>query len=90
VELRGSSGTRPGRSFVEEKGGQGHPIGSIVYTFVDEKLSRRQRDCEVTAQRHRIVQPVKPYDENKDVYNLTRVFIDEFLRHPFANDEGFD
>jgi hypothetical protein len=69
----------------ESKGGQGHPVGTIVYTFIDKALSRRQQDCAVTAQRHRIVEPIKRYDENKDVYDLTRVFIDEFLRHPFAS-----
>jgi hypothetical protein len=30
------------------------------------------------------VLPIKRFDENKDVYDLTRVFFDEFLRHPFA------
>jgi hypothetical protein len=68
----------------ERSGKQRHPIGTIVCTFVGDKLSKRQENCRVTAQSHRIVYPVKRFDENKDVYDLTRVFMDEFLRHPFA------
>jgi len=67
----------------EKTGKQRHPIGTIVYTRA-EGLSKRQENCRVTAQSHRIVEPVKRFDENKDVYDLTRVFMDEFLRHPFA------
>ena len=67
----------------ERTGKQRHPIGTIVYTRA-EGLSKRQENCRVTAQSHRIVEPVKRFDENKDVYDLTRVFMDEFLRHPFA------
>jgi hypothetical protein len=68
----------------EKQGKKRHPIGTIVYSFVGDKLSRRQHDCAITAQRHRIVDPIKRFDENKDVYDVTRVFMEEFLRHPFA------
>ena len=67
----------------ENQGKKRHPIGMILYSFVGDRLTRQQEHYGRTAQRHRIVQPVKR-DENKDVYNLTRVFIDEFLRHPFS------
>jgi hypothetical protein len=60
-----------------------HDIGSIVHRPT-KNLTGQQRRCDMTAQRHRIVEPIMRYDENKDVYDLTRVFIDEFLRHPFA------
>jgi hypothetical protein len=68
----------------EHEGKQTHPAETIVYTHVGDRLTRRQNDCAITAQRHRIVEPVKRFDENKDMYDLTRVFMDEFLRHPFA------
>jgi hypothetical protein len=64
--------------------GERHPVGTIVYIFVGDKLNKRQENCRTTAQSHRIVWPVKRHDENEDVYDLTRCFIDEFLRHPFA------
>ena len=62
-----------------------HATGSIVYSFVRDKLSKRQQECVRTAQRHRVVEPIKRFDEKKDVYDLTRAFMDEFLRHPFAS-----
>lgn len=46
--------------------------------------TRMQRYCESTLQKHRNVTPVKRRDENGDVYDLTRVFLGEALRHPFA------
>ncbi len=64
--------------------GEKHPIGQIVYRPMGESLTKRQYNCKVTAQMHRIAEPIKRFDENKDVYDLTRVFMDEFLRHPFA------
>jgi hypothetical protein len=64
--------------------GERHAIGSIVYRFLGDQLTGRQQQCVKSAQRHRIVNPVKRHDENKDVYDLTRCFMDEFLQHPFA------
>lgn len=68
----------------EKRGKPGQPIGTISYTHLGNTLTARQREVELTGQRHRIVQPIKRRDENQDVYDLTRVFMDEFLRHPFA------
>jgi hypothetical protein len=62
----------------------GNANGPIVYTFLGEKLRRRQRDCVSTMQGQRIAYPIKRLDEKKDVYDLTRVYMDEFLRHPFG------
>jgi hypothetical protein len=61
-----------------------HPPGQIVYRPLGKSLTKRQQNCADTAQRHRIVEPIMRLDENKDVYDVTRCFIDEFLRHPFA------
>jgi hypothetical protein len=49
-----------------------------------EGLTRLQRACEATGQTFRIVRPVKRIDENRDVYDLTRAFIEEALFFPFA------
>jgi phage terminase large subunit-like protein len=58
-------------------------IGQIVYSDISA-LTKQQKNCEDTAQTMRIAYPIKRFDENKQVYDLTRVFIDEMLRHPFA------
>ena len=59
-------------------------IGQIIYRPM-KGLTKRQKNCEVTAQKHRIVTALKRRDENKDVYDVTRAFIDEAIRHPFAS-----
>lgn len=56
-----------------------HHVGQIVY--------RPMRGLTKMMQQHdnkRIVKPLRRLDENKDPYDLTRVFIEEYLRHPFA------
>jgi len=68
----------------EASGETNYPVGTILYRCIRDNLTARQINCAITAQRHRIVEPIKRLDENKDVYDLTRVFMDEFLRHPFA------
>ncbi len=73
------------QKIADEQGrGERHPVGSIVYRFIGDKLTARQEHMRATMQSHRIVTPVKRFDETKDVYDLTRCFMDEFLRHPFA------
>jgi phage terminase large subunit-like protein len=68
-----------------EKGGKPrYPVGTIVYTPSAGILTARQRKCDETGQRHRIVQPIKRRDEEQRIYDVARVFMDEFLRHPFA------
>jgi hypothetical protein len=34
--------------------------------------------------KYRIVTALKRLDENRDIYDVTRVFIEETIRHPFA------
>jgi hypothetical protein len=65
--------------------GEKHTIGQIAHRPMRHgALTKLQMNCKMTAQNHRIVTPIKRFDENNDVYDLTRVFMDEFLRHPFA------
>jgi len=68
----------------EAKGQENFPVGQIVHTPLGDNLTREQRKYAAPALRYRIVDPIKRVDENKEVYDLTRVFIDEFLSHPFG------
>lgn len=57
--------------------------GTIVYRPMDG-LTKRQRVLEATMQRFRIVTALKRRNEDADLYDLTRVFIEEFRLVPFA------
>lgn len=59
------------------------PIGTIVYRPM-QGLTTQQRYCEATHQTHRIVGAIKRRNEDGDMYDLTRVFIEEARFHPFA------
>jgi hypothetical protein len=74
------------------RGGTTRPVGTIVHSRMPEgTYTKAQHRCIALMQRHRIVEPIKRFDENRDVYDLTRVFMDEFLRHPFgAHDDLID
>lgn len=58
-------------------------VGQIIFRPM-RGLTKRQQQCADTAQKHRIVTALKRRDENNDLYDLTRSFIDETIRHPFA------
>ena len=58
-------------------------VGQIVFTRM-RGLTKAQQRCEMTAQKHRIVVALQRRDENGDIYDLTRAFIDEMVRHPFG------
>jgi hypothetical protein len=69
----------------EDKGtGERHLVGQIIYRR-KRGLTKQMQDAVNTAQTARVVQPLKRYDENRDVYDLTRAFMDEAMRHPFAS-----
>src|SRR5262249_22049743 len=60
-------------------------IGQIIYRKVQgEGLTARQTEMARGGMRHRIVNPLKRRDENGDIYDLTGIFIEEAIRHPFA------
>jgi hypothetical protein len=46
--------------------------------------TRLQRYCEQTFQSHRIVTALRRRDERGDMYDLTRLFMEEIRLHPFA------
>ncbi len=59
------------------------PIDTIIYRPM-RALTRQQRYMEATLQRFRILTPLKRLDENGDMYDLTRMFLEEMRLHPFA------
>jgi hypothetical protein len=60
-------------------------IGQITYRKVQgEGLTARQIEMDRGGMKHRIVTALKRRDENGDIYDLTRIFIEEAIRHPFA------
>ena len=58
-------------------------VGQVTYSPMTG-LTKAQARCVNTAQKHRIVTALQRRDENGDIYDLTRVFMDEMIRHPFA------
>jgi hypothetical protein len=66
---------------IEEK--HAHSVGQVTYRPM-KGLTKAQERMVLTAQKHRIVTALQRRDENGDIYDLTRVFIDEMIRHPFA------
>lgn len=59
-----------------------HHVGQIIYRQM-KGLTRTMRE-HAAQQKFRIVSPLKRKDENQDVYDLTRLFIEEMIRFPFA------
>jgi hypothetical protein len=60
-----------------------HKPGQIVYRPL-QAPTREQRACEVTGQNYRIVHALKRMDEDRNIYDLTRAFMEEALFFPFA------
>jgi hypothetical protein len=60
-------------------------IGQIIYRKVQgEGLTARQIEMDRGGIKHRTVTALRRRDENGDIYDLTRIFIEEAIRHPFA------
>ena len=57
--------------------------GNIIYRPLLGP-TRQQRRLEGLGERYRIVDPVRHLDEDRNVYDLTRAFIEEALFFPFA------
>jgi hypothetical protein len=62
-----------------------HSVGQVVYGPM-HGLTKMQRWCAQpdVKQAFRIVTAVRRRDEDKNIYDLTRAFIEEAVRHPFA------
>jgi len=60
-----------------------YSVGEIVFRLAVHESRPKRPEYHQPAQ-HRIVRPLKRVDEDGNIYDLTRAFIDEFLQHPFA------
>lgn len=60
-----------------------HQLGEVVYRPMFG-LTHHQRHCMAGGQKKRIVRSIKRRDENDDVYDLTRAFMEEATLFPFA------
>lgn len=58
-------------------------VGTVIYRPMQD-LTKAQRSMHAGSQRYRIVTALKRRDENGDLYDLTRAFIEEAVFHPFA------
>ncbi len=65
------------------KDGAERNVGEIVYRPA-ETLTKKMLEMERGGQRHRLVDAIWRKDENGEIYDLTRILIDELRRHPFA------
>ncbi len=63
---------------------ESHSVGEVWYQPLGQDATRSQRDVRRSHQQYRMVDSIKRKDEDGNIYDLTRVFIDEFLSHPFA------
>lgn len=67
-------------------------VGQILYRPISgpkgkgDGLTARQRDvvAKELGNHRRVASAIKRRDENNEIYDLTRLFIDEMIRHPFA------
>lgn len=62
-------------------------VGQIIWRPV-RGLTKLQQDY-AEGHRQRIIQPLKRLDENKERYDLTKVFMEELILHPFAPHDDF-
>jgi len=64
--------------------GGGDP--AVVAKLLGDGLTARQRDvvAKELGNHRRVASAIKRRDENNEIYDLTRLFIDELVRHPFA------
>jgi hypothetical protein len=60
-----------------------HDTGQIIYRPMQGQL-KDHRAMEATGQHYRIVMPIKHLDEDKNIYDLTRAFMEEAMLFPFA------
>jgi hypothetical protein len=56
-----------------------HNVGQIIWRPMRGLTKAQQRVAE-----YRIVTALQRRDENGDIYDLTRVFFEELVKHPFA------
>lgn len=58
-------------------------IGQIIYRPM-KGLTRTQLEYQEGQNKLRIVRPLRRKDESREIYDMTRIFIEEMVRHPYA------
>jgi hypothetical protein len=67
-----------------------HNIGEIVYRPAETR-TKKMLEMERSGQWHRVVEAIWRKDENGEIYDLTRILMDELRYHPFgAHDDLID
>lgn len=61
----------------------GHSVGQIVYRPLRGQL-REHRAMEATGQGYRVIKPIRHVDEDRNLYDLTRAFMEEAMFFPFS------
>jgi len=64
-------------------------IGQIILRPMMGYTRAQQICLQGDEQNKRIVTAIRRRDENNELYDVTRVFIDELERHPFAQHDDF-
>jgi hypothetical protein len=60
-------------------------VGQLIYREVQgDGFTARQIEIARGGMKYRIVTALRRRDENSDIYDVTRIFIEELIRHPFA------
>jgi hypothetical protein len=72
----------------EDRLRKAHRIGDVILDKV-KGLTRRQIAMDRGGQKFRIVTALRRQDENSDIYDLTRVWMEEARLHPFAPHDDF-
>jgi hypothetical protein len=76
----------------QELGGSGdntaHAGATIRYNPF-QSFSKEEARAIATGERWRLTEPIKRVDENGDIYDLVRIFFEEFRLHPFAPTDDF-
>lgn len=57
--------------------------GMISFT-PSKGMTKLERQCIANAERHRLTEPIRRIDEDGKLYDLTRVFFEEYRLQPFA------
>jgi hypothetical protein len=62
-----------------------HNVGQIVYRpITHDGQIREHKAMAATHQQYRIVQPIRLIDEDRNIYDLTRAFMEEAMFFPFS------
>jgi len=67
----------------ERETAKNYRVGQVIYRR-HRALTRPQIQMDRTSQKYRIATALRRRNEQNDIYDVTRIFIEEVIRHPFA------